>query len=244
MKPKTWLLTHPEYDLTKDESHTLQQALNRLLQGVPLPHILGQWEFYGRSFIVSPDVLIPRPETEHLVERALALAGPLPRPLIADVGTGSGAIAVSLAAGLPQAALIATDLSRPALSIARRNAARHAQQAIRFLQADLLRPLAAKFDLVCANLPYIPTATLRDLEVTRWEPRLALDGGSSGLDLIEQLLLQAKSRLAPSGAILLEIESTLGQQSLALAKSRFPTAKVSLHQDWAQKDRLIEIQLA
>ena len=241
---KTWLLTHPEYDLTIDEFSTLQKALGQLLQGVPLPHILGEWEFYGRSFIVSPDVLIPRPETELLVERALTIAESLPHPLIADVGTGSGAIAISLAASLPQATLIATDISLTALSIARRNANRHSQQAIHFLQTNLIQPIATQFDLICANLPYIPTTTLGELEVTRWEPRLALDGGVSGLDLIERLLHMAQTRLTPEGVLLLEIESTLGQESLSLAKSHFPPTQVTLHQDWAGKDRLIEVHLA
>lgn len=242
-QPKTWLLTHPEHELTTEDFNTLQTALGKILQGVPLPHILGEWEFYGLSFIVSPDVLIPRPETEHLVERALALTKAHPRPLIADVGTGSGAIAISLAAHLPQATLIATDLSRPALTVARRNALRHSQPSIHFLQANLLQPLAAPFNLICANLPYIPTTTLGDLEVTRWEPRLALDGGDSGLELIERLLNQAQTRLTPQGVLLLEIESTLGQESLDLAKSVFPSAQTTLHQDLAGKDRLVEVQL-
>ncbi len=240
-QPKTWLLTHPEYEIQPKEFSTLQKALNRLLQGVPLPHILGEWEFYGRLFLVSPDVLIPRPETELLVERAIALAGRLPRPLIADVGTGSGAIAVSLAAELPRAALTATDISRPALRLARRNAARQAITSIHFLQADLLLPLAAKFDLICANLPYIPTATLQELDVAQWEPTLALDGGPTGLDLITRLLHQAQTRLTPAGSLLLEIESTLGQETLALAQSVFPNAEVTLRQDLAGRNRLVEI---
>ena len=240
-QPKTWLLTHPEVEIQPDEFNTLQKALSRLLQGVPLPHILGEWEFYGRPFIVSPSVLIPRPETELLVERAIALARPLPHPLIADVGTGSGAIAVTLAANLPQAALIATDISRPALTIARQNASRHAASSIRFLQADLLQPLAAPFDLICANLPYIPTATLQGLAVAQWEPTLALDGGPSGLDLIDQLLRQAQARLAPAGSLLLEIEATLGQATLSLARSVFPHAEIHVRQDLAGRDRLIEV---
>jgi release factor glutamine methyltransferase len=243
-QPKTWLLTHPEYNLSTDEFNTLQKALNQLLQGVPLPHILGEWEFYGRSFIVSPNVLIPRPETERLVERAMELANAHSHPLIADVGTGSGAIAVSLAASLPQATLVATDISLPALAIARRNAIRHAQPSIHFLQADLLKAIATPFDLICANLPYIPTATVDGLEVTRWEPKLALDGGVTGLDLIKRLLHQAQTRLAPEGTLLLEIESTLGPESLDLAKSFFSGAEIHLHQDLAKKDRLVEVHLA
>ena len=242
-EPKTWVLTHPEIELNSDETHALQSALERLLQGVPLPHLLGEWDFYGRSFIVSPDVLIPRPETELLVEQALTLAARFDRPLIVDVGTGSGAIAVSLAAALPQASVLATDISRPALAIARRNAQRHLAKELPFAQADLLQPFSSKFNLICANLPYIPTRTLAGLPVAQWEPSLALDGGASGLNLIKRLLHQAVSRLAPAGIILLEIESSLGPATLSLAETIFPTAEIHLHQDLAGKDRLVEIQI-
>ena len=243
-EPKTWVLIHPEFELTSEETHTLQSAVDRLLQGVPLPHILGEWEFYGRSFIVTPDVLIPRPETELLVERALALTAKRPQTRIVDIGTGSGAIAVTLAAERPQARVIAADISRPALTIAHLNAQRHRPNAIPLVQADLLQPFSTSFDLICANLPYIPTRKLKNLTVAQWEPWLALDGGSSGLDLIEKLLRQARSRLSPSGAILLEIESSLGSQSFALAKCIFPAAEIHLHQDLAGKDRLIEVKSA
>jgi release factor glutamine methyltransferase len=242
-EPKTWVLAHPEFELNSDEIHTLQSALERLLQGVPLPHLLGEWDFYGRSFSVSADVLIPRPETELLVKRALTLAARFDRPLIADVGTGSGDIAVTLAAALPRAYVLATDISRPALAIARRNAQRHLQSDLPLVQADLLQPFSSKFNLICANLPYIPTRTLATLTVAQWEPSLALDGGVSGLDLIEKLLHQALRRLAPGGIILLEIESSLGPATLSLAESIFPAAEIHLHQDLAGKDRLVEIQM-
>lgn len=187
-------------------------------------------------------MLIPRPETELLVERALALATRFERPLIADVGTGSGAIAVSLVAALPQVTAIATDISRPALTIARLNAQRHLPSELPFVQADLLQPFSSKFDLICANLPYIPTHKLEGLPVSQWEPTLALDGGVTGLDLIERLLHQAASRLSPSGVILLETESSLGRASLSLAETIFPDAEIALHQDLAGQDRLVEIQ--
>ncbi len=241
-KPKAWVLAHPEFEITIDEHHALQAALDQLLQGVPLPHVLGEWEFFSRSFIVSPDVLIPRPETELLIERALTLAAEIDHPRIVDVGTGSGAIAITLAAELPQAIVIATDISQLALHIARQNAQRHLPKALPFVQADLLQPLSAPFDLICANLPYIPTRTMQDLPVAQWEPVLALDGGSSGLDLIEPLLNQSLSRLAQSGCILLEIESSLGAETLSLAKSVLPNAEIHLHQDLAGKDRLVEIK--
>ncbi|QRN84367.1 peptide chain release factor N(5)-glutamine methyltransferase [Chloroflexota bacterium] len=241
-KPKAWVLAHPEFEITTDEHHALQAALDQLLQGVPLPHLLGEWEFFGRSFIVSPNVLIPRPETELLVERALTLAAEMDHPRIVDVGTGSGAIALTLAAELPQAKVIAIDISRPTLRIARQNAQKHFNKPFPLVQGNLLQPLSGPFDLICANLPYIPTRTLQDLPVAQWEPVLALDGGPSGLDLIEALLHQALSRIAPSGCILLEIESSLGAETLSLAKSVFPIAEIHLHQDLTGNDRLVEIE--
>ena len=241
-RPKTWVLTHGEYLLNNSENHTLQSNVERLLQGVPLPYILGEWEFFGRRFEVSPAVLIPRPETELLVERAIQFAAALDHPLIVDVGCGSGIIGISLAAALPRAIVLAIDLSRPALEITRRNAIRH-KVSLGLLQADLLQPLGARFDLICANLPYIPTATLNQLSVTRWEPRLALDGGDSGVALIQKLLSQAQIRLAPGGTLLMEIEATLGQKTQSLAKAAFPNADVQLFSDLAGKDRLIKVQI-
>ncbi len=187
-------------------------------------------------------MLIPRPETELLVERAVAICTRRSHPLVADVGTGSGIIAVTLAGACPAATLIATDRSRTALAVAAQNAARHDLHPIRFVQTDLLQALSGPFDLVCANLPYIPTGTLNGLTVTDWEPRLALDGGPDGLRLIRRLLLQAQTRLASGGVILLEIEATTGEAALAAARDAFPDAGVELHQDLAGKDRLIEIR--
>ena len=159
------------------------------------------------------------------------------------MGTGSGAIAVSLAAELPFALVIALDLSLPALDIARHNARKHAQSHIQFVQANLLEPFRTQFDLICANLPYIPTEKLNALPVSDWEPRLALDGGENGLDVISQLIKQARSRLAPGGSMLLEIEASLGETALAAAQTAFPQAQLAIHQDLAQHDRIIEITL-
>jgi len=213
-----------------------------MAEGEPLPYILGQWEFFGRSFKVSPNVLIPRPETESLVDIALGYAGKIQQPKIIDVGTGSGAIALSLAAELDDADIIATEISRAALRIAQENAQRLGQPEIQFLQADLLEPLAGQFDLICANLPYIPSGKLKTLQVSRWEPRQALDGGMSGIDIIYRLLEQARTRIMSQGVILLEIESSLGQASLEAAKSAFPNASIRLVQDLSGRDRIIEIQ--
>lgn len=240
-QPKSWILSHTEYHLTHQEQHTLQESTAQYLQGIPLPYILGSWAFYGRTFQVTPAVLIPRPETEILVETALKHAKKRPDPLIVDVGTGSGVIAVSLAAELPAATVLGVDLSMAALQVARMNALHYQQTRVHWLQSNLLAPFSAQFDLICANLPYIPSESLKSLTVARWEPQLALDGGDSGLDIIEQLLQQARSRLAPKGVIMLEIEASLGAQALSLAQKYFPSAQINRIRDLAGLDRIIEI---
>ena len=214
-----------------------------MLQGVPLPYILGHWDFFGRSFKITPDVLIPRPETELLVELALHSIVDQHQAVIVDVGTGSGAIAVSLAAELPEANITALDYSLSALKVAQLNAKLHTQYQIHFVQSDLLTPFRVQFDLICANLPYVPRERLNSLSVSRWEPRLALDGGESGLDVILKLLHQAQTRLAPGGKVLLEIESSLGENALTASRTVFPDAHTTCHKDLAGHDRVIEIHL-
>jgi release factor glutamine methyltransferase len=242
-KSKSWVLAHGEYRLIPEEIQKLEDKFNKYLQGVPLPYLLGEWDFYGRRFLVTPEVLIPRPETELLVELAAAFGKQKESLSIIDVGTGSGVIAVSLAAELPGARVIATDISMEALKIARKNAQIHQQERITFIQSHLMAPFNAQFDLICANLPYIPSRMLENLEVAKWEPQLALDGGESGLDLIERILVQAKMNLTHGGMILLEIESCLGRESLDRAKRILPEAKHRLHQDLSGKNRVLEIQL-
>ncbi len=241
-RAKGWILAHGDYQLTEDEDNTLKRLVDRLQQGFPLPYALGSWEFYGRMFLVTPDVMIPRPETELLVEKAIAFAQNITAPHIVDVGTGSGVIAISLAVEFPSALIIASDISKEALWIAKKNASLHRQMQIHFVQADLVTPFWQEMDIICANLPYIPSRVLDTLDVSRWEPRLALDGGENGLEPIETLLRQAQSRLAFPGMILLEIEANLGAKSLALAKVIFPRAKHTLHRDLAGRDRILEIR--
>jgi release factor glutamine methyltransferase len=240
-KTKTWILAHGDYELQDKEINTLQNYMTKYLQGVPLPYILGSWAFFNRSFKVTPDVLIPRPETELLVENAIAFGQEKDSLTVVDVGTGSGIIAISLAASLNHASVYALDISNAALAVAKENAKNHQQSRIMFVQSDLLSPFRGRFDLICANLPYIPSQKMEKLPVARWEPRLALDGGASGLESIEKLLFQAKSRLAPGACILLEIESSLGTQALEIAHLTFPGAKHHLIQDLAGHDRVLQI---
>lgn len=243
---KSWLLAHPEARLDPAQVEALEAYRLRLASGEPLPYLLGRWEFYGLDFTVTPAVLIPRPETELLVETASHWLRSHPnRRRAADAGTGSGCIAVSLAANHPDLQLWASDLSRPALEVARQNARRHqVQSQVHFIQGSLLTALAGPFDLVCANLPYIPTADLAGLAVARSEPLLALDGGRDGFACIQMLLADARRWLAPGGLALLEIEARQGADACRLAQQWLPGARVNVHADLAGLDRMITIEMA
>ena len=251
-KPRTWVMAHPvELTLTPDQQDHLEKSLSRLENGEPFPYVLGHWEFFGLDLDVTPYVLIPRPETELLVEKAIVWLQEAPaRSRVADVGTGSGAIAVSLAVNVPRVNILATDISPKALPVAKRNAEKHAvANRINFVECDLLPTIpqtvnqGEQLDLICANLPYIPTQTLHELPIYRREPTLALHGGENGLEIINKLLQIAPLWLAPNGLILLEIEATRGPQVVDLAQGMFPPAKIHLHQDLTGRDRLLEIHL-
>jgi release factor glutamine methyltransferase len=251
---RTGLVAHPETLLTAPQADSVRGALSRLEAGEPLPYLLGRWDFFGRQFEITPDVLIPRPETELLVERALTWLqehrdtfAPL---RAADVGTGSGCIAVSLAAQTPNLRVLATDLSRAALNVAHRNAIRFGVHSrVDFIQCDLLPhhpnllPAVSHFDVICANLPYIPTAALEQLPIYNHEPTLALNGGPDGLDTIRRLLTIAPQWLAPGGLLLIEIESSQGMAAFSLAFDSFHEARIRLVKDLAGNDRLIQVEL-
>lgn len=238
-----WVLAHPEVVPNEGQNLRLVAAVERLQGGEPLPYVLGEWEFYGLAFIVTPDVLIPRPETELLVEEALKWLRLNPGRQVVDVGTGSGAIAIALAVHHPEVSVAAVDISAAALRVAAANAVRHSvAERVWCVQADLLPPGADRFDLMCANLPYIPTGDLVSLRVSHWEPAAALDGGPDGLDAIRSLLSRARERLALVGAVMLEIEAGQGRAAVRLAQAAFPGAQVLLQQDLAGRDRLIRIQ--
>src|SRR5574341_580891 len=169
-RDRAWLFAHPEAMLTPDQAERFADLLGRAAQGEPLAYLIGQREFCGLAFEITPDVLIPRPETEGLVEAALNWAQntPIPSPRMVDVGTGSGIIAVTLAVKLPQAYFIGVDVSAQALALARRNARRHgAGDRIAFVRGDLLAGLPGPFDAIIANLPYIPRDHLASLAVSR-----------------------------------------------------------------------------
>lgn len=250
-KSRSWVLAHPEFIATAEQQNKLDELMARLEDGEPFPYVLGHWEFFGLDLDVTPDVLIPRPETELLVEKAIAWLQESPvRRTIADVGTGSGAIAVAIATHVADTQILATDISAKALQVAEANAKKlHVDSRIEFVECDLLPAKPELFtteqhlDLICANLPYIPRETLYTLPVYGREPTMALDGGEDGLALIRKLLNIAPGWLAPNGMILLEIEATTGIQALNLAYDLFSEAEIHLHQDLTGHDRLLEIML-
>jgi release factor glutamine methyltransferase len=210
---RAYLYAHPERELTAEETARYEDALAQRARGIPAQYITGHQEFWGMDFVVTPAVLIPRPETEHLIETVLPLARMLPGPRIVDVGTGSGCIAVALAKELPQAEIRATDISPAALEIARPNAARHQLESrIHFHETDLLQGLQPNaFDFVVSNPPYVGESEEDQvqLEVRKFEPRNAVFAGPTGLEVIERLVPQAQAALKPGGWLVMEISGTI-----------------------------------
>lgn len=242
------IMARPDRLLTPKELTRFRDLVARRVAREPLPYITGHREFFGLDFVVDARVLIPRPETELLVEHALRIARPVPRPLgIADVGAGSGAIAVTLAVHLPHAAVHALDDSAGALAVTAENARRHnVAGRVHCGQGDLLAPLAGPVDLIAANLPYVTTGEWAELlpEIRDYEPRAALDGGPDGLDAIRRLVATAGPRLRPGGALLLEIGASQGAAVISLARHCFPAADLQLHRDYAGLDRLAIVRLS
>jgi release factor glutamine methyltransferase len=270
---RTWLYTHPQFSLDNKQLNSFETLLRRREQREPVAYIIGVKEFFGLEFEVNPHVLTPRPETELLVETALRIrkspsqrmgngewgmghGGSLISNLqskiqnlkskIVDVGTGSGCIAISLTKNLPGASFLAIDASAEALQLARRNAERHGvADRITFLQGDLLQPLTSAVDLIVSNPPYVsqPELVTAMPEVSRYEPHLALDGGPDGLDVIRRLLTQAREKLNPGSALMVEIGSNQGPVVAQLAKFHFPQANSRIERDLAGRDRLLVVEL-
>ena len=243
-KSKSELMAHPSPELTNSETLSLSSAIGQLQEGIPLPYVLGEWEFFKLLYLVTPDVLIPRPETEGLVELALGWLESHPdHRTCLEIGTGSGCIAISLAKSIPDLQVIATDISPAALDVARENATSHeVLNQIQFLERDMLGGFDQQVDLLIANLPYIPTEKLKKLAVYRSEPTLALDGGQDGLHYIKEVLKNARQHLNPGGAIFLELDEDCGTAALALGKEVWPGLTLQLSQDLSGQDRYLSIQ--
>ena len=242
---RAYILGHLDQPIPDTAMTVFEGWLARAAAGEPIAYILGTRGFYDREFTVTPDVLIPRPETELLLEQALAWAATHPIVRAADIGTGSGALAVTFAAHCPNVQVAAVDLSPAALAVAQGNAARHGvSERIMFLQGDLLDPLIALGwtpELVMANLPYIPSGDLPGLAVTKHEPHLALDGGPDGLDLVRRLLAQAVLLCRPGALLLLEIGAGQGNAALEAVAHALPGSSTRVLPDYAGHDRIVRV---
>jgi release factor glutamine methyltransferase len=243
---RTQLLAQSDRPLTPDQFARAQRDVERLVNNEPLAYVVGHREFYDVDLLTDARALIPRPETECLVEYAIQIMADRSAPLIADVGTGCGAIAVTLAKHLPQARVIATDLSPDAIDLARTNAQRIGVEArIAFRIGSILEPIAESLDLLAANLPYIDDKDWPYLAKTirGHEPMMAFIGGPDGLDLVRALLRNAFRVLHPGSVILLEIGAYHGDAVTEIALQNFPQARVRIKPDYAGLDRLAVIEI-
>lgn len=258
------LYAHPERILTDAERSAFEEMVKQRHQHQPVAYLVGEKEFYGLTLAIDSRVLIPRPETELLVDLALDIIAQIERQrqpaqngngsgpgrpskpvLVADIGTGSGAISLAISASSPATVVYAVDISQDALELATANAHRlHLQDRIRFCAGDLLQPLPEPVDLIVANLPYIALHDWNGLapDIANFEPSVALAGGIDGLDLIRRLLEQAPSRLRLQGAILLEIGSSQGAAVAGLARQFFPDAFIDILSDYGYRDRIVRVQ--
>jgi len=228
-------------ELRPKQEETFWNLIKRRLAHEPTAYIIGHREFYGLDFYVNPQVLIPRPESELLVEKALSLAQSHNMSTVADIGTGCGAIAISLALNLPQTKIYATDTSSPALEVALINCQKHAVvNRIHLLQGDMLDPLPEPVDLIVANLPYVKES---EIDAGVFEPALALSGGADGLEKICQLCHQVDNKLRPRGCLLLEIGQ--GQEGAVVTSLRrlFPSAEIEVESDLSGIDRVVSLHL-
>jgi release factor glutamine methyltransferase len=243
------LLAEPERCLSQKQARTLSDWLTRRLRREPLQQITGHAWFYGRKFAVTRDVLVPRPETELLVEQALAFCRErrLQTPVIADIGTGSGALGVTLAYELPGARVIATDVSAEALEVARRNAdALGVAERVEFRDGNLFEPLVERCDVVVCNPPYVLSGYLDGPDAQpelAFEPRGALDGGGDGMDVLGPLLRSLPGALKASGsAAFIEIDPPVAAKCVAEAKAALPGAQVSVLTDLAGLERCLGVE--
>lgn len=241
---RAFLFAHAEVSLSDSQSAAFGAAVARRAAGEPMAYIRGLQGFYDIDLLVTPAVLVPRPETELLLEEALRLTAKKPGATVADIGTGSGALALSFARQRPQANVYATEISAAALRIARGNAERIGIDIL-MLEGDLAQPLIARgiqVNLLMANLPYIASDELGTLEVSRYEPRLALDGGRDGLELIRRLLLQIPAVCHPGAQVLLEIGAEQGKAVSRLVADRLG-ARCDILPDYAGLDRIARFRL-
>jgi len=241
---RTQLYLDLDHELRPKQGEAFWQLIKRRLNGEPTAYITGHREFYGLDFYVDRRVLIPRPESELLVETALGLAQNHPLSTMADIGTGCGAIAISLALSLPEAKIYATDISTAALEVAVVNCQKHeVVDKVHLLHGNMLDPLPESVDLIIANLPYVRKSQLARMGSARFEPRLALDGGLDGTERIRQVCRQVGGKLRPSGFLLLEIGQGQRSAVTAFLHTLFPNGKIEVVPDLSDIDRVVRLSL-
>lgn len=254
------LYAYPERLLTNDERGCFERLVVRRCQHEPVAYLVGQKAFYGLDFVVDQRVLIPRPETELLVDMVLDVAlqydalrsngrngsQPVaPGLLVADIGTGSGVVSIAVAANTSATKVYAVDISPEALEVARINIQRHGLEVrIQLFQGDLLMPLPEPVDIIAANLPYVTVREWCSLTpgIVNYEPALALLGGADGLDIIRRLLEQAPEHLRPGGVILLEVGASQGSAVAEMARQCFPHAMIEVLTDYGFRERIVRVQ--
>ncbi len=231
-------------ELSPEEDENFWHLIKRRLNHEPTAYITGHREFYGLDFYVDPNVLIPRPESELLVEKTIEVAQNQAVSTIAEVGTGSGAIAISLALSLPQVKIYATDISAATLKVALFNCQKHGVVGrICLLEGDMLDPLPEPVDLIVANLPYVRESELPHINTLNFEPSLALNGGPDGLEKIRQLCPQTSAKLRPGGCLLLEIGQGQGEAVTSFLRHLFPLAEIELTPDLSGIERVVSLTL-
>ncbi len=233
------------HELSAAHEGVLGNLVERRLQGEPSAYITGRREFYGLDFHVDRNVLIPRPESELLVEKAIGLAQDRRIATIADIGTGCGAIAISLACNLPRIKIYATDISASALAVARLNCQRHGvTDRVCLLPGDMLDPLPERVDMIIANLPYVRESELPRTGPLSFEPVLALNGGADGVAAIGRLCHQAGGKLVSGGCLLLEIGQGQGKTVAALLHEDFPSSRIEVTRDFGGIERVVILILS
>ncbi len=243
-KDLSWCLVNSNLLLNQDDLKKLDKKLASLMDGIPLPYVLGEIEFFGNEFFINENVLIPRPETELMVEAAIEwIDCHRTSEKLVDVGCGSGAIIISILKKFPDLQGYGIDISRGALDISQKNKTHHHIKYLDFIQMDCLRGMQTKFDLIVANLPYIPEDIVEDLRVSVFEPGIALNGGKDGLVVINKLLEQIPSRLNKPGMALLEIQFDQSAPVIQKIQKLLPGAVISVIKDYSNHDRIIKLEV-
>lgn len=239
-----WCLTNSNFLLSQEYIKKLDEKFIALMNGFPLPYVLGEIEFFGNHFVINENVLIPRPETELMVETAIAWLNHHEKSeKLVDVGCGSGAIIISILKNFPGLKGFGIDISRGALKIAQNNKKHHHIKNLDFIQMDILNGMSTKFDMIVANLPYIPEDLVENLQVSIYEPRVALNGGKDGLAVIIQLLELIPRCLNKPGVVLLEIQFDQAAPIIQKIQKILPGAVVSVIKDYSNHDRIIRLEV-